>query len=198
MDAKSLEALRKLRQSMDAAEETGPDTEKPKSHPRRQGFSDESEKFFIERAKSRIGAAAKSEYPERPGPSQEDEAPVIDRVTRALRQEFAALNKQADLRESAENKALERNERRLTKAARRRARKADKAAKVAKETKKSPSKSLKTDEPARNASKRTKPPAPEPTSKWVESICWRCKSKMVIHADWVDPPGLCNESPLVS
>lgn len=193
MDAKSLEALHQLKRAMD---ETSPEeiAERPRPNIPSCGFSEESERIFVELAKKRIGAPAQSEYLARPALGHEDSVPVMDRVTREIRQEFAALNKLAALQESADQRAREKKESRLTKAARRRERKAEKAAKVAKTAKKAPStKKAKLPISEVKQSANAKPSTDAPASKWIERTCWRCKSKMVIHADWADPPSLCKD-----
>lgn len=186
MDAKNLEVLQQVKKPADAGEDVAQTAPRPTVHVPGQGFSEESERIFIELAKKRIGAPSKSEYPARSLLDQEGSGLVIDRVTRELRQEIAALNKVAALKEAADRRAREKEERRLSKAARRRERQ---AAKTAKKTK--ASKLTKSPKPEPKVPERGMPTTAQSSSKWVEVICWRCKSKMVIHVEWVNPPGLC-------
>jgi hypothetical protein len=134
-----------------------------------QGFSEESEKFFAEfvsRKREAVDIQPAQEAPRKA-------AHELDDVTRELRYEFALLKKIFELREIAKQRSNKQS-RRAAKAAIREAKKAGKKPKEFK------------------TPKRTKPSnLDQPDSKWIVKICWRCKSKFSIHADWERPPSLC-------
>lgn len=164
MDAKNLETLQRL----ESDKKTGKSGHS--HHVPGQGFSDESERFFADLAVRKREAIDKQLAEEKAQKPPRE----LDEVTRELRSEFALLNKIYELREIAKQPSTKQSKR-AAKAALREARR------VAKQSK--PVKSKKTPK----ASKQDL----LPVSKWIPKICWRCKAKFSIHADWERPPSLC-------
>ena len=97
----------------------------------------------------------------------------LDEVTLQLRAEFALLNKIIQFHELGRGNLSQKQSRKASKAAAKAAIKANKQAGTTKCSLKTP---------------KAKQPA---NSKWIEKVCWRCKSKFKIHADWERPPTLC-------
>jgi hypothetical protein len=100
--------------------------------------------------------------------------PQLDEVTLQLRAEFALLNKIVELQQLAKGHPN--------------AKKNRKAARAAAKTAIKSSKQKVDDQWSLKAPKAQKAVS---ASKWIEKVCWRCKSKFKIHADWKRPPTLC-------
>ncbi|MDR2309319.1 MAG: hypothetical protein LBE53_19275 [Paucimonas sp.] len=98
----------------------------------------------------------------------------LDEVTEQLRAEFALLNKIIELRELGSGHLNQKQSRKASKAAAKAAIKANKQTGKGQWSLKAPT-----------------PKQPAGPSKWIEKVCWRCKSKFKIHADWERPPTLC-------
>ncbi|MDD1976956.1 hypothetical protein [Pseudomonas tussilaginis] len=172
MDAKSLQTLQQLKAAMESSTKEVPITA---PHVPGQGFSVESEKFFSE-----IAAKKRDEIDRALGVSRKEcESSSQDPLILELRKEFAALRTEIELQDIARREGKEKQLRKVAKAIRKESRKAEKRAA----------------RKAHGAPKRTKPSTPicpeDPGSKWIQKVCWRCKSKFVIHADWENPPSLC-------
>lgn len=100
--------------------------------------------------------------------------PELDEVTLQLRDEFALLDKIIELQKLAKGHPNAKQSRKASKAAAKAAVKANKQAGKGPWSLKAP-----------------KAKQPAVASKWIEKVCWRCKSKFKIHANWERPPTLC-------
>jgi len=97
----------------------------------------------------------------------------LDEVTRQLRAEFALLNKIIEIQQLGRGPLTQKQSRKASKAAAKAAINANKQTGIVQWSLKAP---------------KVKQPA---NSKWLGKVCWRCKSKFKIHADWERPPTLC-------